>query len=622
MTVPFSCPMRMGIGILGFLALIAGACTSASPPTTTTPTEGTTTEITSPTSTSVAAPTTTLSSANLPPTTSLRPTTAATTTTTTTIEPLPRYPFGGQAEIAVDVEPSTLNSFVEGGDLAVNALIGQGYAAGVFDIDGETLMLIPELVTELPTVANGGVLANADGTMTIVYTIREEAQWDDGVPISGDDFQFTLDTILGQDDLTDKTNYQDILSSTPGDKTFEFTMARPTMQYELMFDEIIPKHDVEGTDFLLDWNDKRWASAGPFVFHEWTPGESISLVRNPRYWKRDAVTDQKLPYLTSVTFEFMEDTSAMTTAFKARDIDMFSPDPTIGDIEALRTLEPEGAHIDVVSGPVWEHLNFQFGPGRLDRNDDTCNDILEMRLAVAQTLNKDLITEDVLGGQVEPLQSYVDPYSPAISGQAWLQYSFDPVAAAENYAKAVVEAGKECSVVFTTTSDNDARVRTSELLVDMFDEAGIPFENMLEDNALFLGSTLLDGEWDVGEWTWQGSPGLSGLVSIHDVFDPETPPPFGSNFYRWGSEDSSVIDDATERFAVLRDEMNATVDEPELVRLIHEAEAILADNLVIIPLYAYPVAAAVWEDEITGFRHNPTEAGFTWNIEFWHRSDR
>jgi peptide/nickel transport system substrate-binding protein len=600
--------------LVGAVAISASACTSSSPPET-----ATTTEPAPPISTTTTEP-----------------------PTTTTTEPLPQHPVGGEVIIAYDGEPPTLNSFMPGGDQLVVELIGQAYAAGVYEIDGNTLTLVPELVTELPTVANGGVVLNVNGTMTVKYTIRSEAQWDDGTPISGDDFQFTLDTIMNPDYPISKTNYQDIITSTAGAKTFEYTMDRPTILYELMFDEIIPKHSVEGTDFLADWNDTRWVSSGPFIFEEWAKGEFITLRRNPNYWKVDAETEQQLPYLESVIFAFMADTPSMIEAFKARDIDVFSPrNPTIEDIEALQAVEPQGARVEVLSGPQWEHLNFQFGPGRLDRNENSCNEVYEMRLAVAQTVDKNRLTRDLFGGKVEPLASYVDAFSPTMSQEAWSQYSFDPDAAAGNYAKAIEATGKECSVVFTTTlsSRNDTRARMSELFVDMFAASGIAYENQLEDNTLFFGETLSTGSWDLGEWAWVGSPGFSGLIGIHDVFDPGAPPPIGSNYYRWGtteladeeyednfavyagSNESSVQDAATVRFAEVRDAMNATVDETELLALINEAENILADNLVIIPLYARPVTAAVWEDEIGGFKHNPSRAGFTWNIEFWHRND-
>lgn len=105
---------------------------------------------------------------------------------------------------------------------------------------------------------------------------------------------------------------------------------------------------------------------------------------------------------------------------------MFSPDPTIANIEALQLLEPQGARIDVVAGPVWEHLAFQFGPGRLERNENSCNEFYEMRLAVAQTIDKSVLTTNILAGEIDPLESYIDPYSPLVSQEAWSQYAFDP----------------------------------------------------------------------------------------------------------------------------------------------------------------------------------------------------
>ncbi len=548
-------------------------------------------------------------------------TTTAAPETTTTTEAKFEKPYGGEVIVADDQEPPTLNSYVPGGDNFIVSIVGQGYFTGTQEIDGFTLELIPEVVDPLPTVSNGGVTVNDDGTMTVNYTIKDEAQWEDGTPISGDDFQFTLDTIMDPDLPIDKTLYEDIVSTEAGAKTFTWTMAAPTAQYELMFGTLIPKHSVEGSDFVADWNDTMWASGGPFIFSEWQKGEFITLVRNDNYWRTDPTTGQALPYLDSVTFKFIPETESIINAFKAREVDVIQPPPNTETIETLQALESEGARVEVLSGPVWEHLNFQFGPGRLERNPNSCNADFNMRLAVAHTVNKQLIVDEILAGQVEPLNSYVTPFAPTLSNDSWEQYAFDPAAATAAFADAVAATGTECSVVFSTTSNNDARVKLSELFVGMFEASGIPYENQLEDSQLFFGETLDNGKWDLGEWAWVGSPGLSGLVSIHDVFDPEAPPPDGSNYYRWGTEDSSVIDEASARFAVVRDEMNATVDDGELAALITEAEAILADNLVIYPLYARLVTAAVWEDEVGGFKHNPTQASHTWNIEEWYRTD-
>ena len=96
---------------------------------------------------------------------------------------------------------------------------------------GTPSSFIPELVTELPTVANGGIVVNADGTETIRYQILEEAQWADGTPISGYDFEFTYQTIMDPAYPISRTTYEDIIpeSVVAGDKTFEFTLAQPTL---------------------------------------------------------------------------------------------------------------------------------------------------------------------------------------------------------------------------------------------------------------------------------------------------------------------------------------------------------------------------------------------------------
>ncbi len=563
------------------------------------------------------------------PTTEAAETTEAPTTTeamveetTTTTEADPGKQYGGEVVVADDQEPPTLNWAVPGGDNAIVSLIGQSYWAGTQEIDGFTLELIPELVTELPTTSNGGVNVNDDGTMTVNYQIRDEAIWSDGTPVSGDDYQFTYEIITDPELPVDKTVYEDIISTEVGAKTFSYTLAQPTAQYELIFGSIIPKHAVEGTDFTTDWNETMWPSAGGFVFDTWQKGEFIRVVRNDNYWKTDAETGQQLPFLDSVVFRFIPETESIITAFKGREVDVIQPPPASETIEALQALEAEGAIVEVLSGPVWEHLNFQFGPGRLDRNENSANENLNYRKGVAHAINKDLIVDEILAGQVEPLTSFLEPVTPTISTSAWAQYDYNIETPMGYFEDAKAELGVDTLyTVFSTTSNNDARVKLSELFVNMFNDVGVEYENQLEDSQLFFGETLDNGLWDFGEWAWLGSPGFSGAISLFDLFDPEAPPPDGGNYYRWGTEDSVTIDDQTARFAEIRDELNASVDPDVLVPLMQEGEQILADQVVIIPLYARLVTSAVWADEVGGHKHNPTQAAHTWNIEEWYRVD-
>ena len=579
-------------------ALVAAACSSD---------EGGDTESTTTTTAAPAETTTTAAPAE---------------TTTTTTEPALVRPYGGEVIVADSQEPPTLNGFLPGGTNLIVSLIAEGYVAGVQQVSGFTLEYLPEIVTELPTVSNGGVVVNADGSMTVKYTILDEVVWSDGVTVSGDDFQFTYDTIMNEDYPITRTTYEDITSTEVGPKTFEYTLAAPTATYETIFSEILPKHDLEGKDFANDYNDTRWVSNGPFIFDQWAKGEFITTMKNPNYWKSDPETGQTLPYLDTVTWRFIGETEAVLTAFKAREVDVINPDPNTDNIQTLQELVPEGAIVEVMNGAIWEHLNFQFGPDRFLRNENSCASNLNARQAVAHAINKKVITDDILAGQVEPLESYITVFMPSASQDSWSQYDYNPTKASELWAAASVEEGRDCSVVFSTTSNNTARVRLSELFVTMFEEAGIPYEADLEDSQLFFGETFVAGNWDLGEWAWISTPGLAGLVGIHDIFDAESPPPDGNNMYNWGTVGSSVEGEvAPLRMAEIRDEMNATVDDAELLALFNEAENLIADNVVIIPLYARLSVGAAWGDEVGNFKHNPTAYGHAWNQEFWYRVD-
>jgi ABC-type transport system substrate-binding protein len=575
-----------------------------------------------------------------PSTTQASTTTGASSTSAATTTLPPGKPYGGQAIFGSDQEPPTLNTFAPGGDNFIVAIIAQTWQCGTQEIDGYTLELVPDLVTELPSVENGGITVNADGTETINYQIRDEAVWADGSPITGYDYEFTYQTIMNPDYPIFKQIYEDIIpdSVVAGDKTFSVTLAQPTIQAELIFGAILPKAQIEGTDFMSDYNDTGWMSCGPFVVDQWQKGEFVKVVRNDNYWKTDPDTGQQLPYLDSIVFRFIPETASLVNAFKAREVDMINPPPAIATIEDLQTLEPEGASVEVLSGPVWEHLAFEFGPNAQVRNPGSYNLHLNYRKAVAHAIDKQKIVDEILKGQVEPMSSYIDAFTPSLAHANWDQYNYDPATAQQYIADLCAETGVDCAAdppkaVFSTTSNNDARVLLSQLFIEMFADAGIGYEAQLEDSTLFFGETLDYGNFDLGEWAWVGTPGLAGLVSIHDLFDPEAPPPDGQNYYRWGTPEvtgaepagynmaAGLQDENTARFAELRDLMNSTVDEAELATYFTEAEQILADQVVIIPLYQRLDPGAVWADTIGGYKHNPSQAGDTWNCEFWYRMD-
>ncbi len=258
------------------------------------------------------------------------------------------------------------------------------------------------------------------------------------------------------------------------------------------------------------------------------------------------------------------------------------------------TAEP-GAEVFVgtsTPGVAWEHLNFQFGPD--NRNADSLNEHLEFRQAVAHAIDKDLLVTEIPKAAYS-LDSYVDAYLPDLSQRAWAQYPYDPATAAALIDGLCADLGRDCVAnppvaVLSTTAGNDTRTQMTSLLAPMFGAAGIELQVELEESFF---DTLFERTGDLTSVAFVASNRLDWLVGIHWTVDPEER--FDLNFNSWGTIGSSQDNAATARMAELVGLMDSSDDGEELADYVAEAESILADELVFIPLFAWD--AGVWSDE-------------------------
>ncbi|NND04414.1 MAG: hypothetical protein HKN91_16685 [Acidimicrobiia bacterium] len=614
--------MRRAVLAVALFALIAAACAGADPESSLAPvTFGATSTSTVAPETPLAA--TTSSTAFVPPpTNSLGP--------TVTFDPaVPR--FGGDVVIADDQTPPTLNPYAPGGDNFIVWIVGQAHLARAYDVDPDTLQLIPDSLIAIPTVGNGGVVLNADGSMDVTWRLRPETEWADGFAMTGSDLEFSLEVQQAGRECSGREFEPQPLPQGEvievADESLTVRFATLTLEYETLLEWIVPRHEVEGTDYCDDWNTTSWVSGGPFSFVEWDRSvPSITFERNDNYWKRDA-DDGQLPYLDRVTFVFEPETDKIIRGFTNRQIDVIQPPPFIGGpppfgLPVDRWREA-GAVVEILEGPVWEHINFQFGPN--NRNEESLNSILEYRQAVAHALDRRALLDDAGYGHLTVAQDFVGTFSETATNSPWARYSPDQNMARELIASACAQVGRDCAadpprLIYSTTSNADFRPLVAEQIARQLAEVGIDVELQLEDSQLFFGDTLELGQWDVGNWAWVGGSGTAALVDMFDRFAPAEPPPDGSNYYRWGTAGSSVEgDDAVAQFSELLDRVRSTVDVDEVLSLARQLEQILADQAVIIPLNSRAVVGAYWADEIQGYRMNPSTSGHTWNIEHWYR---
>ena len=166
----------------------------------------------------------------------------------------------------------------------------------------ENWNLICMLCTELPTLENGRAVIEKqdDGSdgIALTYTIREDATWGDGTPVSTDDVLFTQEVGLHpQSGVVSAEGYRRTTSiDAIDDKTFTMHIDRVTFTYNAINDfRLLPAH-LERAIFEEDPATYRnrtlydTATAtdglyfGPYKVAEVSSGAYVVLEPNETWW--------------------------------------------------------------------------------------------------------------------------------------------------------------------------------------------------------------------------------------------------------------------------------------------------------------------------------------------------
>ncbi len=567
-------------------------------------------------------PTEAATTTGAPPTIAPTSTTSATTTTT---EAVPvEHPYGGDVTVGISAEPITLNPFLEGGGAEVLQLIGRTSWAGAVALHGATLDPVPVLLSEIPTLDNGGLVENEDGTVTVTYRISSDAKWEDGSAVTGADFLATY-RLATDPSLPIRDDIRDPYASIVPDslkfdvETVTFDLVGPSLAYLDVFSIVVPAAQLAESDFVADWTDRFWMSAGPFRFGEWIPGEAIIMERNSEYWETDPETGQALPYLDSLIFAVASGPGGVIGGFQTGRFDIVAvpPDPNVvSELEAL-----DGTDVQVGWGPTWEHLSFQFGSGRFERNPDSMNEHLDYRQAVAHAIDRSQIAEAVSAGLVPALESPMSVMWPAAASPGWSGYRGEADSAKEalDVLRETVDVSTPRAVL-TTNNTPERNIAAAEL-GPMLGAAGITLEvEPPEETGVYFLETIGPGRFDLAEWAWVPTPGPSGAVADVRRWFLLTPEAGGSGFSRWAVSAQEPADEVARLDALLED-VASEVDLENVKTMLGEIETLMADLVVTVPLYAELNAGAVRTDSVSGYQHSIISGGDTWNAAMWYRTD-
>jgi peptide/nickel transport system substrate-binding protein len=175
----------------------------------------------------------------------------------------------------------------------------------------------------------------------LTFKLRQGVKWHDGTPFTAKDVQCTWRMLIGKQEGADfhrnprkvwYTKLQDISINGDYEATFELSEPQPSLPVLLAsaFSPVYPCHVPQQV------MRTKPVGTGPFKLVEFKRGDSIRLVRNPDYFKKDR------PYLDEIAFRVIDSRATRILAFSAGEFDItFPSDLTVALVRDVKARAPD-----------------------------------------------------------------------------------------------------------------------------------------------------------------------------------------------------------------------------------------------------------------------------------------
>lgn len=222
----------------------------------------------------------------------------------------PDAPKGGELVL------SSVGSFDSFNPYTLKGIAAEGLGELMF----ETLMVssLDEPFSQYGLLAEDATLAS--DKLSVTYTLRKEARFNDGSPVLAEDVKFSFDTLVGEHGHPQYGYYYaDIKRAVVVDERtvrFEFVKVNPELHLLAGQIPIFSRHWVGETPFDKVAMETPIAS-GPYLIDKYDLGKTITYRRNPDYWGNRLNVRRGMYNFERVTYKYYRDFTVALEAFKA-----------------------------------------------------------------------------------------------------------------------------------------------------------------------------------------------------------------------------------------------------------------------------------------------------------------
>lgn len=158
----------------------------------------------------------------------------------------------------------------------------------------------------------------------VAFTLRPEARWHDGKPITVEDVIWTFNTLREQGQPFYRFYYASVSSvekTGPRTVRFEFDSSE-NRELPLIIGQlaVLPKHYWEARDFTATTLDPPLGS-GPYRIESFEPGRSVTYARDPDYWGADLPVRRGFFNFDRIRYDYYRDATVQIEAFMAETLD-------------------------------------------------------------------------------------------------------------------------------------------------------------------------------------------------------------------------------------------------------------------------------------------------------------